>query len=48
MRKQLLEAGNEFGNLLRSALEACTEMCKRRYEKPPPAGDRHMDLVRNT
>ncbi len=47
MKDELLDAGNP--NLLRSTLDACREMCTRRYEKPPRvSADSHMALVRRS
>ena len=49
MRRDLLGAANGRDNLLRATVDACTQMCTRKYEKPARVGvDGHMGLVRRS
>ncbi|XP_053970145.1 exosome component 10 [Anastrepha ludens] len=44
----LLDAGNNQPNLLRSIYQRSSEICKKRYVKPHMTADSHMDLYRKS
>ncbi|GLV41632.1 Rrp6 [Carabus blaptoides fortunei] len=46
MRNELLDVGNKGTNILKSVIQASTNVCKRRYVKPVLHANSHMDLYR--
>ncbi|XP_075147723.1 exosome component Rrp6 [Haematobia irritans] len=48
LTNDLLEAGNQKPQLLRSIYQRSTELCKKRYQKPIITADSHMDIYRKS
>lgn len=46
MRNELLDLGNKSTNILKSVIQASTNICKKRYVKPVLHENSHMELYR--